>query len=167
MSRQIDLSKPLNDDDRYYLETRGRDDLIAANDRNFAEVAKVDDGNTGDIDQHNADNGLDVVSNFHPGEVTTTPVQAVAVGQAHEVPRVPVHQANDARDGEDPGISADADADEDPSDNYDDKEAWSYDDLKVEVGERKEALEDTYDGPALNASREDLISWLRKDDERE
>lgn len=56
------------------------------------------------------------------------------------------------------------------SDDYDDTGAWSTADLRNEVKERKEAMTGTgasYDGPALNASRASLISWLRMDNGRE
>jgi hypothetical protein len=35
VSRKIDISQPLSDEDRAYLDTRGRHDLIALNDEQF------------------------------------------------------------------------------------------------------------------------------------
>lgn len=168
MSRQIDLSKPLSDEDRYYLETRGRNDLIEANDRNFQDdqYSAVDDGNTGDIDRFTNDNGTDVVTQMAPGEVATTPIQALAAGQAVDTPREPVHQAGEAfgEDG-DPGLSASAGspgpANEDEGvDNYDDESVWSYKDLQEEAKSREPAI-------AANQSRDDLIKALREDDATE
>jgi hypothetical protein len=39
MGRLIDFSQPLSDEDKEYLQSRGRGDEIAANDRQFAEGA--------------------------------------------------------------------------------------------------------------------------------
>lgn len=46
MSRQIDMTKPLSDEDREYLETRARQDLIAQNDEQFG-VESDEEGSPG------------------------------------------------------------------------------------------------------------------------
>lgn len=43
MSRQIDLTKPLSDEDREYLDTRSRQDLIALNDEQFGDSDEAED----------------------------------------------------------------------------------------------------------------------------
>jgi hypothetical protein len=53
------------------------------------------------------------------------------------------------------------------ADDYDDEEAWSYEELKAEVKERRDAMGDESDAPALNSSRAELVSWLRMDNARE
>jgi len=67
-------------------------------------------------------------------------------------------------------VEPDASLPENPdaqADDYDDEEAWAYADIQAEVKERKEAMGDEYDGPAGNASRADLVAWLREDNARD
>lgn len=134
MSRQIDLTKPLSDEDRQYLTDRDRWRDIATADGAEAASVLPDDSIAGAFGQH-------------PDAV---PANAGAA------------PTDDAGNPLPPEGSADASADQD-ADNYDDDSAWSYEDLKDEVRERKEAGAD--DAPALNSSREDLIAWLRSNDE--
>lgn len=88
MSRQIDLSKPLSDEDRQYLLDRDRHHDITINDAQFSDddevkaaaraslgLDRVDDGNTGDVDPFTRDDGRDAVAWLNPGSRPTTAAQ--------------------------------------------------------------------------------------------
>lgn len=139
MSRQIPMDQPLTAEDREYLETRGRDDLIAFIDQTFSAP--------------NDDN----LGTQSPAAVSATLGESQASGQ---VPTLTPQTGLSADSAEGTGDGADG-ADRA---NYDDATAWSYDDLKAEVAERKEAGAE--DAPALNASRETFVAWLFEDDAR-
>lgn len=86
MSRQIDITKPLSDEDVAYLDSRARHDLIEQNARMMAAEsesgpATIDGGNTGDIDPFKADDGTDLLAGTNPGETPLTAIQAVEVQQ--------------------------------------------------------------------------------------
>lgn len=166
MSRKIDLSKPLSDEDREYLLTRGRNDLIAQNDLDYKggnDPKPIDDGNTGDINPFQADTPNAVSAGMTPEEMHGTPIAAV---EGQNISDLGDNDKDPNKVATPPTPAPIADS-EDDGDNYDDKDVWSYEDIKEEVKGRKEALEadsKEYTGPALNASREDLITWLREDD---
>lgn len=138
MSRNIDLTKPLSDEDRAYLEARGRHrDIALADGEDHSNTP--DDSITGATDQ----------------PPTPTPA-ATASQNADDGSSTAPDGSADSGDG---SVATEPEAEED---NYDDESAWSYEDLKDEVRARKEAgVEGT---PALNSSRDDIIEWLREDD---
>lgn len=182
MSRQIDISKKLSEEDLAYLDSRGRHDLIEQNARVMAAQAQdqgpeqVDDGNTGDVDPFKKDDGTDLLAGTHPGETPVNPIQSVEAQGISDlddqdknpdgvVPGVPEpsRQAGDG-EGEQPAEGSDAvgprtTGDDEDGDNYDDEDVWSYADLKEEVKGRE-----SIDIP-LNSKREELIAALRADDE--
>lgn len=83
MSRQVDITKPLSDEDRAYLESRARHDLLAQNDRITNDRSTdpapevVNDGHTGDVDPFKEDDGSDLLAGTHPGETPVNPIQAI------------------------------------------------------------------------------------------
>lgn len=135
MSREVDLTKPLSDEDREYLQNNNRLTDIARADGKIGEdgFPLPDDSVEGSHVQspQQTDPSL--------GAVTTVPEQPLEPGQIGVQPQ-----------------SADAGDAEAPSDNYDDEDAWSYRELQEEAGKRE-------DVPATG-SREALIEALRKDD---
>lgn len=141
MSRQIPLDRPLSDEDREYLVSRGRDDLIARLDQDFgdAEAPVVNDSNLG-----------------HQSPAAQSP----ALAENGEQPQVPTLTPQTGLSAE----QADGSGDQGNAEraNYDDPAAWSYDDLKAEVKERKD--DGAEDAPALNSPREVLVAWLFEDD---
>lgn len=143
MSRSIDLSKPLSDEDREYLVQRARTADLQKNAEMLNGATErptpVDDGNTGDIDAFTRDDGSDLLAGTHPQETTVTTIQQV------EVQREP------GESGEEPPTP------EEP-DNYDDEAAWSYRELQDEAKVRK---------LTATGSREELIARLRQDDASE
>lgn len=95
MSRKIDLSEPLSDEDRQYLLDRDRHMDITQNDALFGEgevkeaaraklgMDRINDGHTGDVDPFTADDGSDTVASLNPGSVGLTDAQrqrAIALG---------------------------------------------------------------------------------------
>lgn len=166
MSRSIDLSKKLSAEDREYLLTRGRNDLINANDEQFgsssSEPTPIDDGNTGDVDPFKADDGSDALTGASPDETLPTQIARIEaqgvsdLGDENKDPDNAVTTTHEPSQQEGDGLKASGD-DED-GDNYDDAEVWSYDDLKEEVKGRE-----SIDIP-LNSKRDELVAALRKDD---
>lgn len=144
MSRKIDLTKPLSDEDRQYLEDRAMHREIAEADGNTVSTLP-DDSVMGAFGQ----------------DPNAVPAAGGAPVMGDD--GTPVNPDGSAATVQGSSIGA-AQADSDEEDNYDDESAWSYDDVKEEVKERREAQGEDYDGPALTASREDLVSWLRSDD---
>jgi hypothetical protein len=140
MSRNIDLTKPLSDEDRDYLLARARHREIALADANAAgttpEPSLPDDSLTGSTPRS---------PDAQPASVGA---QNAASGGTADNPLAS------------PATDHTADGSDEPQDNYDDTEAWSYEDIKSEVSDRE-----SDDSPALNSSRADLIAWLRKDDQ--
>lgn len=169
MSRSIDLTKRLSAEDREYLDSRGRNDLIEQNDRQFgkaSEPTRIDDGNTGDIDPFKADDGTDAVTGTHPAETTASAIariEAQGISDLDDEDKDPdglvttaLDPSKQAGDGE--KDQPEPESDVETSDNYDDKDVWSYEDLKEEVSGRENI------DIALNSSRADLIAALRADD---
>lgn len=165
MSRQIDLTKPLSDEDRQYLVDRARHHDLALNEEYLAEqeAAKepIDDGNTGDINPYDKDDGTDLLAGTHPGETAVTEAQRqqVLAQQSEEDPNKvvegdgsPLQPTQQAGDGE-----------SEHDDNYDDAEAWSYRDLQKEIGDRNEGRDED-SRMSASGSREDLVERLRADD---
>lgn len=139
MSRQIDLSQPLSDEDRQYLLDRGRLRDIAIADGENPPVPLPADSVADAFGQH--PEATDATRGQNPEH----PEGQQAQPNANLASPATEHQK----------------AEGDEPDNYDDEEAWPYEDLKEEIKER-----DADDKPALNSKREDLISWLRMDDAR-
>lgn len=139
MSRNIDLTQPLSDEDRQYLMDRSRLRDIALADGLNPPVPLPADSIADAFGQHPDATDASAGQNAQQAE-----------GQ----------QAQGSQDLASPATEHQQDQEPD-GDNYDDEEAWPYDDLKEEIKER-----DASDKPALNSKREDLISWLRMDDAR-
>ncbi len=160
MSREIDLDQPLSDEDKAYLESRARHDLIADNETRFSGqpvVEPVNDGHTGDIDRFGVDDARDLRVGENPGETALTVVQAVEVGQPPEVHYEPAAQAGDAAIfviGE--GLMAEESVD--AADNYDDSRAWSKRDLQGEAEGR---------GLETSGTRSEIVARLREDDAKD
>lgn len=160
MSRKIDISKTLSNEDREYLVSRGRLDLLEQNRRMLEGPTAPEvqnDGNTGDVDPFKNDDGSDLLPGTHPGEKVATRIQAVETGGVEDlgdqdkdpngvaVPPTP-------RTGSQESVVYD--------DNYDDEEIWSYRDLQAEAKERQESGSDI----KASGSREEIIAALRADD---
>lgn len=151
MSRNIDLTQPLSDEDRQYLVDRARHDDIR-----FAD--EVAEG------KRDADEGISpalpaAATGTAQSASTTSPDAVPAADGAQTAAQAPtgdqpVNPAQGAQSGDQTG---------DPA-PWDDEEAWSYSDIQEEVRNRREEDGDDYDGPALNSSREDLVAWLDADD---
>lgn len=165
MSRQIDLTKPLSDEDRQYLVDWSRTDDLRKNAEYLAEqdaaaLEPIDDGNTGDVNPFEKDDGSDLMAGTHPGEraVTESQRQAVKDLQSEDPNKV-------TKDGDSPlrPTQQAGDAESEHDDNYDDADAWSYRDLQKEIGERNEDRDEDSKIPA-SGSREDLVARLRADD---
>jgi hypothetical protein len=163
MSRQIDLSKKLSDEDRDYLISRGRLDDVRANDADFGQDQErfqvIDDGNTGDVDPFKRDDGSDLMAGTHPGERALTPVQQIETGVPPEEvtglpPTEPSQQAGDATgEGSDSrSFDDDYDAEEDG------KPVWTKEDLEEEAQKR---------GLPKSGNKSDLIKRLREDDAKD
>lgn len=141
MSRQIDLTKPLSDEDREYLLARNRKRDVALADANAkgqeppAESAIPDDSLEGSTDRSPAAIPANAAAQNALGVQAPGSQSLASPATAHQV------------------------GDEEHEDNYDDTEAWSYEEIKDEVKSRN-----SDSAPALNSSREDLVAWLRKDD---
>lgn len=130
MSRQIDTSKRLSEEDRQYLVERGNLDAVRANDAEFGEeksLQAIDGGNTGDVDPFKRDDGSDLVSGTHPDERTLTPAQAAQTG-------VPMGGGRSV-DPQVPGASQEPEDTRDYDKDYDE---WSNADLQKEIDERNE-----------------------------
>jgi hypothetical protein len=131
VSRQIDITKPLSEEDLAYLDSRARHDLIEQNRRLLgeqeAQKEPVNDGHTGDIDPFKVDDGTDLVAGTHPGETPVNGIQAIEaqgisdLGDKDKDPdgvvsrRVrtePTQQAGDALEGSDSGDGEDDEDDE-------------------------------------------------------
>ena len=147
MSRKIDLTKPLSDEDRQYLEERDMQREIAEADGTAEEISSIPN---------------DALGNAFGQHPDAQPAQrgAAVIGDDG----TPVNPDGSAASLLGFGATED-DETSDDGDEYDDEDKYSYDDLKAEVKDRKKDLGDDYDGPALNASRDDLVAWLRSDDE--
>jgi TATA-binding protein-associated factor Taf7 len=182
MSRQIDFTKPLSDSDREWLVTNARFDLIRQNEAYLAgtigEDPNVPDEHPGaspDAVPASPAAVLRAQAEQKSGAVPVAdpvPVGGLAAdqgGQAADAsggqgqqPTEPTIQAGDGSEDDEDADDEDA---EDEGDNYDDEEVWSYQDLVDEYKARVErGLEK---GPNYNGSREEIISYLREDDESE
>lgn len=85
MSRQVDLTQPLSDEDRQYLLDRNRHADVKGNDALFGDeetkraalqgVQVIDEGNTGDMDPFTRDDGSDVAAYTQHGQRALTPAQ--------------------------------------------------------------------------------------------
>jgi hypothetical protein len=193
MSRQIDHSKPLSDEDREYLKVRGRENEIIQNDINHGNLREMTDEERAEAEQQAVieargqrtpslmDNSL--IEEQHEQRTQTELDQLathsqLANGDYDEDDVAFVQQMSDdemrewlrAKDLDESGTRAqmgyrildvlaqdgensDAEDDGGEDDNYDDKSAWSYEDLQSEAKTRQ-----------LNAggSREDIIARLRE-----
>jgi hypothetical protein len=134
MSREIDLSKPLSDEDRQYLLDRNR----------LADIRRAD--------------GEDVP----PGELPDDSIQSMWPNDPRATGAVPVTdlpaaplpgQVLSGVTGQ-PVAPVGSEATE-PEDNYDDDDAWSYRDLQEEAKGRN---------LTASGSREELVQRLREDD---
>lgn len=141
MSRKINFDAALSEEDKDFLRLNGRTMEIEVNEARFhptdpdPSAGSVPTGNPGSV----------------PGaQPARTGVQTA---QRASAAAQPVTDGSEASEGEDEG------------DNYDDETAWPYKDLQADVAERREEQGEDYSGPALNSSREDLIAWLREDDQ--
>lgn len=149
MSRQIDLTQALSDEDREYLVSRGRLEDIRANDEQFGDpgdkFVPIDDGNTGDVDPFKADDGNDQMANMHPGEKPLTEVQGLEVNRG--------------------GGSEQADA-EDTRDYDEPYTEWSKADLQKEIDERNADEDRDPDAPkiARTGTVQELAGRLTDDD---
>jgi hypothetical protein len=148
MSRQIDITKPLSDEDRQYLEDRARHEDLRRNaeivgEREADVLTPINDGNTGDVDPFKADDGTEQITGTNPGERTVTAAQAADTG---------VPTADDADD-----------AGDEPDDDYDDEDEWSFRDLQAEIKDRNEGRDEA-DKISAQGSRPELIARLREDD---
>lgn len=163
MSRQIDLEKPLSDDDRAYLEARNDFRSIAIADANAEkrdpDPAETDPGLLRAVraiphpqDQSPETTGAAVVQRQRGGDVppVVPPAQSPLATLADENAQV-------AGTGEVPEEDA-SDPEQALADNYDNEDAWSYRDLQDEAKGRS---------LAATGSREDLIARLREDDSKE
>ena len=112
MSRKVDLSKPLSDDDRQYLSDRCRWDDLREADANHPVPVERDPNTT-------------------PSSQDTSPApQPADKGtQTAELPTKPLTTDS---------VPAQADPGDEDVDNYDDAEVWSYHDLQEEAKERKD-----------------------------
>lgn len=84
MSRQIDTSQKLSDEDRQYLIDRNRNAEVTQNDALFGEgdvkdraraslgMDRVNDGHTGDVDPFSIDDGRDTIAKLNPGSIGLT-----------------------------------------------------------------------------------------------
>jgi hypothetical protein len=142
MSRNIDLSKPLSKSDRQWLETNGDQRRL---DENAYLLGKLDitEASTPDNDPGSSPEAV------NPSVVAQTQDQAPSADQAALADLTAEQQTPEANAAE-------------PGDNYDDEEAWSYQELVEEYKDRIEG--GTEKTVALNASRADIIEALRADD---
>lgn len=134
MSRQIDITKPLSDEDRQYLEDRARHEDLRRNaeivgEREADVLTPINDGNTGDVDPFKADDGTEQITGTNPGERTVTAAQAADTG---------VPTADDAGD--------------EPDDDY---ENWTNEDLRDELENRD---------LSKSGNKQELVARLREDD---
>lgn len=159
MSREIDLTKPLSDEDRKYLEDRCRwRDIAIADEGSDPGPSLPDDSIVGS--QENSPNAEPAHAGAQNPEPVLAPEAALLVGSGTEPPTPPA----DGADGGDATGNPDADGadtepdDEDEGDNYDDEEAWTFQDLRTEATGRP--------GVSAGGSRADIIARLREDDAR-
>lgn len=160
MSRKIDIGKTLSDEDREYLVSRGRLDLLEQNRRMLEGPTAPEvqnDGNTGDVDPFKNDDGSDLTAGTHPGEKVATKIQAVETGGVEDL-----GDENKDPDGlaAPPTPRTGSQEVVTYEDNYDDEDVWSYRDLQAEAKERQEAGADI----KASGSREEIIAALRADD---
>lgn len=180
MSRQIDKFKPLSDEDRAWLESNARFDIIREVDANTGGTP-LDPSHS--IPDEKPGESPDAVP-ASPAAVLRAQAEAAANGGSAQVPdQAPdgglaadqPTQPTEPGEPVDPTVTVPAteptvqagdggEDDEDEGDNYDDEDVWSYQDLVDEYKDRVEnhGLEK---GPKYNAAREDVIAYLRKDDE--
>ena len=148
MSRQIDLTQPLSDEDRQYLQDRGRLRDIQTADANANGTeppsSLPDDSLAASTERSPSAQPASV------GAQTAGPAATADTNQSADLASPATDHTADTAEGGEP----------ESEDNYDDESAWSYKDLQGEVSERE-----AEDKPALNSSRVDLIAWLRQDDE--
>lgn len=137
MSRQIDLSKKLSDEDREYLQNNNR----------LRDIAIAD----GTLDEGGWEQPLDAIVDSHPKDPNAEDQSA---GALVDLDQKPLPGSVEAQ--RDLGIGVDDGSAEQPDDNYDDEDAWSYRDLQAEAKDR--------DDVAGNLPREELIAALRADD---
>lgn len=88
MSRQIDITKPLSDDDRAYLSQWGRDDLIARADAIAAGKDEASSGTAGVALPHNATAEQLLEHTPNTGDVNTGVQKQTAGSQTVEEQRV-------------------------------------------------------------------------------
>lgn len=154
MSRQIPLDQPLTDEDRRYLQDRGRTDLINFLDNEFPTEPTSDSflgtQHPEALSVHLEGSGVTAAM------PTLTPQTGMSAPSPEPVVVEPVA----------PSVAPAAtdSSDEDEGDNYDDAEAWTYQELQEEVKIRKRNGAPNL--PALNSSRDVLIAFLREDDKR-
>ena len=141
MSKQIDMTKPLSDDDRSYLHDRGRFAEIEANDAEFGERKPPEDDDTLEEQIYNLEEQLAVLRTRLAHRNLAREQEAVGV-----VDRTAV----DGEGGE-----------EEEADNYDE---LSVAKLKEEIALRNKDREPG-DRISQAGSKAELIDRLRADDE--
>jgi len=146
VSRNIDLTKKLSDEDREYLVSRARHDDLRYNEALMnGEEFHAYEPSPGLPSQVVV--GGDTSPNSRKATVGSRSVEIAAETGAFEI------------GADDQTVEASqVEADDDSDDNYDDDEVWKYSDLQKECSER--------DLPATG-NREELIARLRSDDAAE
>lgn len=157
MSRQIDITKPLSEEDVAYLDSRARHDLIEQNARMMAGEqesgpALINDGNTGDIDGFKADDGTDLLAGTNPGETPLTAIQAV------EVQRSQSDEGNRPVEGEAEGVEPTRQAGDALGETEDDYSEMTNEELREELESR---------GLSKSGTKAELQARLREDDDSE
>lgn len=151
MARDIDWESKLSRDDLIYIAQRP---WLVGEAKQYGVEDITDQLNalhTEDLDQFQSD-----TEHADPDEVPGTAPQG-----SDGLPPAPL---GDPEKGPQPGDGGEPSEDE-LEDNYDDESEWSYEDIKAEVKDRRDAGAEG--APALNSSRETLVEWLREDDARE
>lgn len=141
MSREVDLDQPLSEEDRQYLQDRGKHADIRANDERF--------GGPVEEDEEALDNKIMDLE------------EQAAVLRARKAALVA------AREQEEAGVTdrtvVNGEGGDEPDDDYDDP-AWTKAKLQAEIEKRNEDRDD--DGKMSSAgTKAQLVERLRADDE--
>jgi hypothetical protein len=147
MSKEIDLDKPLSDEDREWLHARSQDSVIEANDRQFKDEGEDDEPEV-DEDGGQEFKTTAAPQSWEPGTAPThqfvqrpydPPVEgAVVKGELVTEETIAAQEA--AASGEE--VEAD-----------DDLDTWTVDELKDELRAH---------GESTSGNKEELIKRLRK-----
>lgn len=174
MSKQIDLSKRLSEEDREYLISRGRLDDVRGNDEQFGDgprsLEKIDDGNTGDVNPFEKDDGSDLLAYRNLGETGVSVVQAVTsarnAGMGDDEIEERVQSAlRFAPGSDDPNRAAQEQDSEDTRDYDQPYEDWTKADLEKEIEERNAQKGEGEDKISKSGNKSDLAARLDEDDE--